>query len=132
MKMTKKRILVVDDERDFVEMLKLRLEASGYEVIPAFDGIQGVSFASRKKPDLILLDVMMPAGSGYLVCERLKMSSSTRSIPIIFLTAKSQPEDEAKAYSVGAKYFLTKPYEPELLLETVEEALESSEELGSE
>lgn len=130
--MTKKRILVVDDEKDFVEMLKLRLEANGYEVIPAFDGIQGVSFARRKKPDLILLDVMMPAGGGYLVCERLKMSSDTWSIPIIFLTAKSQPADEAKAYSLGAKYFLTKPYEPKVLLETVKKALEPSEELKLE
>jgi len=130
--MTKKRILVVDDEKDFVEMIKFRLEASGYEVIAAFDGIQGVSFAKRKMPDLILLDVMMPAGGGYLVCERLKMSSNTWSIPIIFLTAKSQPEDEAKAYSLGAKYFLTKPYEPKVLLAMVKKALESSQELESE
>ena len=130
--MTKKRILVVDDEKDFVEMIKFRLEASGYEVIAAFDGIQGVAFAKRKKPDLILLDVMMPAGGGYLVCERLKMSSNTWSIPIIFLTAKSQPEDEAKAYSVGAKFFLTKPYEPKVLLAMVKRALEPSEELESE
>lgn len=131
-KMTKKRILIVDDEKDFVEMIKLRLEASGYKVIPAFDGIQGVVLAKRNKPDLIILDVMMPAGDGYLVCERLKMSSFTRSIPIIFLTAKSRPEDEAKAYKVGAKYYLTKPYEKEVLLETVRRALEPSEELDSE
>jgi DNA-binding response OmpR family regulator len=131
-KMDKKRILVVDDEKDFVAMLKLRLEANGYEVIPAFDGVQGVAFAKRKKPDLILLDVMMPAGGGYLVCERLKMFSDTWSIPIIFLTAKSQPEDEAKAYSVGAKYYLTKPYEPKVLLAMVKRALEPSEELDLE
>jgi DNA-binding response OmpR family regulator len=125
--MTKKRILVVDDEKDFVAMLKLRLEANGYEVIPAFDGIQGVLSAKREKPDLIMLDVMMPAGGGYIACEGLQKSSDTRSIPIIFLTAKSQSGDVAKAYSVGGKYYLTKPYEPELLLETVKEALELSE-----
>lgn len=130
--MTKKRILVVDDEEDFVEMIKLRLEANGYEVIPAYDGIQGVEFAKRKKPDLILLDIMMPAGGGYLACERLQMYSFTRSIPIIFLTAKNQPDDVAKAYSIGGKYYLTKPYEPELLLETVKRALEPSEEVESE
>ena len=129
--MTKKRILVVDDEKDFVKMLQIRLEANGYEVIAAFDGIQGVSFAKRKNPDLILLDVMMPAGGGYLVCERLKMSSNTWSIPVIFLTAKSRPEDEAKAYSAGAKFFLTKPYEPEVLLDTIKRALEPSEEFKS-
>ena len=129
--MTKKRILVVDDERDFVEMIKFRLEANGYEVIAAFDGIQGVAFAKRKKPDLILLDVMMPAGGGYLTCERLHMHPLTRSIPIIFLTAKSQLDDVAKAYSVGGKYYLTKPYEPELLLETVKKALELSEDSKS-
>jgi len=129
--MTKKRILVVDDEKDFVKMLQIRLEANGYEVIAAFDGIQGVAFAKRKNPDLILLDVMMPAGGGYLVCERLKMSSNTWSIPVIFLTAKSQPEDEAKAYSAGAKFFLTKPYEPKVLLAMVKRALEPSEEFKS-
>ena len=129
--MTKKKILVVDDEKDFVEMIKFRLEANGYEVIAAFDGIQGVAFAKRKKPDLILLDVMMPAGGGYLTCERLHMHPLTRSIPIIFLTAKSQLDDLAKAYSVGGKYYLTKPYEPELLLETVKKALELSEDSKS-
>ena len=130
--MTKKRILVVDDERDFVEMIKFRLEANGYEVIAAFDGIQGMMVAKREKPDLIILDVMMPAGGGYLVCERLKLSSFTWSIPVIFLTAKSRPEDEAKAYEVGAKYYLTKPYEPEVLLDTIKRALEPLEELKSE
>ena len=129
--MGKKKILVVDDEKDFVEMIKFRLEANGYEVIAAFDGIQGVMVAKRKNPDLILLDVMMPAGGGYLVCERLKMSSNTWSIPVIFLTAKSQPEDEAKAYSAGAKFFLTKPYEPKVLLAMVKRALEPSEEFKS-
>lgn len=130
-KMTKKRILVVDDEKDFVKMLQIRLEANGYEVIAAFDGIQGIMVAKREKPDLIILDVMMPAGDGYLVCERLKMSSFTWAIPVIFLSAKSRPEDEVKAYKAGAKYYLTKPYEPEVLLDTVKKALEPSEEFNS-
>ena len=130
--MTKKRILVVDDEKDFVKMLQLRLEANGYEVIAAFDGIQGMMVAKREKPDLIILDVMMPAGDGYLVCERLKMSSFTWTIPVIFLSAKSRPEDEVKAYKAGAKYYLTKPYEPKVLLEVVKRALEPLEELKSE
>lgn len=129
--MTKKRILIVDDEKDFVKMLQIRLEANGYEVIAAFDGIQGVMVAKREKPDLIILDVMMPAGDGYLVCERLKMSSFTWTIPVIFLSAKSRPEDEAKAYEVGAKYYLTKPYESEVLLDTIKRALEPSEEFNS-
>lgn len=129
--MTKKRILIVDDEKDFVKMLQIRLEANGYEVIAAFDGIQGMMVAKREKPDLIILDVMMPAGDGYLVCERLKMSSFTWTIPVIFLSAKSRPEDEAKAYEVGAKYYLTKPYESEVLLDTIKRALEPSEEFNS-
>jgi len=124
--MTKKRILVVDDEKDFVEMLQIRLEANGYEVIPAYDGIQCVALAKGKKPDLILLDIMMPAGSGYLVCKKLKMDPLTWSIPVIFLTAKGRPDDVVEAYLVGAKYYLTKPYEPKVLLETVKRALEAS------
>lgn len=125
--MAKKLILVVDDEKDFVIMIKLRLEANGYEVITAFDGSQGVALAQKKKPDLIILDIMMPAGDGYFVCQRLKMSSFTWATPIIFLTAKGTPEAKTKAYELGAKYYLGKPYDPKVLLETVEKALESSE-----
>lgn len=122
--MVKKKILVIDDMPNIVTMVKARLEASGYEVITANDGQQGLAHAYAERPDLIILDVVMPAGGGYSVCSKLRMSPKTRSIPIIFLTAKDRPEDEAMAYQLGAQYYVKKPYKPEMLLETVKKVLE--------
>ena len=127
--MEKKRILIIDDEQNFVRMLQLRLEAAGYEILVAFDGMQGVSAAHKEKPDLIFLDIMMPAMHGHRVCESLKKSANTWTIPIIYLTAKGSKADEELAYKLGAEYFLTKPYEPEVLLETVKKALEPGAQL---
>jgi DNA-binding response OmpR family regulator len=126
-KMAKKKILVIDDMPNIVTMLKARLEASGYEVITAFDGQQGLTYAYKEKPDLILLDIVMPAGGGYSVYSRLKMSPKTRSVPVIFLTAKDRPEDMARAYKLGVQYYVKKPYKPEMLLETVKKVLEPSD-----
>jgi len=125
--MAKKKILVIDDMPNVVTMVKARLEASGYEVIAALDGQQGLTYAYSEKPDLIILDIVMPAGGGYSVYTRLKMSPKTRSVPVIFLTAKDRPEDVARAYNLGAQYFVKKPYKPEMLLGTVKKVLESSE-----
>jgi DNA-binding response OmpR family regulator len=125
--MVKKKILVIDDMPNIVTMVKARLEASGYEVIAALDGQQGLTYAYSEKPDLIILDIVMPAGGGYSIYTRLKMSPKTRSVPVIFLTAKDRPEDVARAYNLGAQYFVKKPYKPEMLLGTVKKVLESSE-----
>jgi DNA-binding response OmpR family regulator len=124
--MAKKKILVIDDMPNIVTMVKARLEASGYEVIAASDGQQGLTYAYREKPDLIILDIVMPAGGGYSVYTRLRMSPKTRSVPVIFLTAKDRPEDMARAYKLGAQYYVKKPYKPEMLLETVKKVLEPS------
>ncbi len=125
--MAKKKILVIDDMPNVVTMVKARLEASGYEVITALDGQQGLTYANAEKPDLIILDIVMPAGGGYSVYTRLRMSPKTRFVPVIFLTAKDKPEDVARAYKLGAEYFVRKPYKPEMLLGTVKKVLESSE-----
>lgn len=122
--MTKKKILVIDDMPNIVAMLKARLQASGYDVVTALNAQQALACASAEKPDLILLDIVMPAGGGYSVFTRLKLSSRTRSIPVIFLTAKDKPEDVARAYKLGVQYYIKKPYKPEMLLETVRKALE--------
>jgi len=126
-KMAKKKILVIDDMPNVVTMVKARLEASGYEVIAALDGQQGLTYAYSEKPDLIILDIVMPAGGGYSVYTRLKMSPKTQSVPVIFLTAKDRPEDMARAYKLGVQYYVKKPYKPEMLLETVKKVLETSE-----
>jgi DNA-binding response OmpR family regulator len=121
--MPKKRILIIDDEMDFVKMLQARLRIEGYEVLVAEDGIKGIQTARKEKPDLIILDIMMPGLDGHSVCDTLKKSVLTWSIPVIYLTAKTSPADELLAMEKGARYYLTKPYNPAMLLEMLKSAL---------
>jgi DNA-binding response OmpR family regulator len=114
-----KKVLIVDDERPIVQLVASRLRAAGYEVLSAYDGVQGVQAAHREKPDCIILDIRMPAGGGRSVFHNLKMSSATSTIPIIFLTADTSPETKAKAIEDGAEAFLTKPFDADDLLRTI-------------
>lgn len=120
----KKKILIVDDERDIVKALMIRLQGAGYDVVTAFDGAQGVFMAHKEKPDLILLDIRMPAGNGFSVTQRLKRSIHTFTIPIIFLTGSPEKNAEDKAMAMGARFYIKKPYDPEELLDAVKRALE--------
>lgn len=120
----KKKILIVDDERDIVKALTIRLGASGYQVVSAYDGAQGVFLAHKEKPDLILLDIRMPSGDGFSVAEKLKQASRTTRIPILFLTGSPEREAEEKALALGARFYIKKPYDPEELLDAVKRALE--------
>jgi DNA-binding response OmpR family regulator len=121
----KKKILIVDDERDIVKVLMIRLQANGYEVVTAFDGAQGVFMAHKEKPDLIILDIRMPAGDGFSVAERLKSSTYTFTIPVIFLTGSPETSAEEKAMELGARFYIKKPYDPEELLDAVKRAIET-------
>jgi DNA-binding response OmpR family regulator len=121
----KKKILIVDDERDIVKALTIRLQSSGYRTIVAFDGAQGVFMAHKEKPSLILLDIRMPAGDGFSVAEKLKESKRTNRIPIIFLTGSPELNAEERARGLGARFFIKKPYDPEELLDAVKRALEA-------
>jgi DNA-binding response OmpR family regulator len=122
----KKKILIVDDERDIVKALMIRLKANGYEVVSAFDGAQGLFMTHKEMPDLVLLDIRMPAGDGFSVAERLKESAQTSAIPIIFLTGSPETNSEERAEKVGARFYIKKPYDPEELLDAVKRALEPS------
>lgn len=126
--MDKKKILVVDDEMDIVRLLQTTLTEQGYEVIVAFDGIQAVHRAHHDKPDLIILDIIMPAGDGYTVCKKLKQSSHTWAIPIIVLTGKMGEEGRKEALEKGVDFYLIKPYNRKVLLSMVKEVLFSSSE----
>jgi DNA-binding response OmpR family regulator len=120
--MAKKKILVVDDEQDVAKALKVRLKANGYNVVFASDSIQAFTMANKEKPDLIILDIMIPGGGGFVVAERLKQSEATHRIPIIFLTVIAGGEE--RAYRLIASGYVMKPYQPEELLETIHKALE--------
>jgi CheY-like chemotaxis protein len=119
-----KRVLIVDDERDIVKALTIRLQRAGYEVVTAFDGAQGIFMAHKEKPDLILLDIRMPAGNGFSVAEKLKQSTDTLAIPVIFLTGSPEKNSEEKAMALGARFYVKKPYDPEELLDAIARALE--------
>ena len=122
----KKKILIVDDERDIVKVVMIRLQGAGYEVVTAFDGAQGVFMAHKEKPDLIILDIRMPAGNGFSVAQRLKRSMHTFTIPVIFLTGSPEKNAEKKAMALGARFYIKKPYDPEELLDAIKRALEES------
>ena len=124
----KKKILIVDDERDILKALMIRLQGAGYEVVTAFDGAQAIFVAHKEKPDLILLDIRMPAGNGFSVAEKLKHSVNTLSIPVIFLTGSPERNAEERAMTLGARFYIKKPYDPEELLDAITRALENEPE----
>jgi two-component system phosphate regulon response regulator PhoB len=115
-------ILVVDDEEDVVEVVSHFLEEEGYTVLRAYDGEQALDKASPEV-DLILLDIMLPGLDGYQVCERLRSRVETETIPIIFLSAKSEEEDQIKGLMLGGDSYLTKPVSPQVILAHVKAVL---------
>ncbi len=118
-----KKILIVDDEPDVIKMLGTRLQANGYEIVSAQDGIQAVSVAHKEKPDMIILDIKMPAQDGYTVYENLKMAASTNLIPIIFLTALPPEDVEKRVQELGADGYISKPFETEDILNKIKELM---------
>lgn len=121
--MANERILIVDDEKDFVGMLAERLEAKGFEIIKAFDGKEGLDKAHSENPDVIVLDVMMPELGGYDVCRKLKIDEKHKDIPVIMLTAKFHPDDVKFGKDMGADAYLTKPLELDMLLNKIKALL---------
>jgi DNA-binding response OmpR family regulator len=117
------KLLLVDDEKQLIEMVQMRLEANGYEVITANDGQEGLEKAKTENPDLIMLDVMMPKMDGYKVCGLLKNDSRYKNIPIILFSARAQQDDTEVGKEVGADAYVTKPFEPLVLLAKIKELL---------
>jgi len=120
---TTKKILVVDDEPDVVSLLSLLLKAQGYEIITAIDGQVALEKARGEKPDLILLDIMLPKLDGYKVARMLKFDEKYKNIPIIMLTAKIQEKDKDIGLQMGADDYLTKPFDTATLVEKVKAIL---------
>jgi DNA-binding response OmpR family regulator len=115
------KVLVVDDDKEMIDFLTDMLSAEGYEVVVAFDAIQGIQFTHREKPDVVILDLVMPAGGGFKTLESLKESTITREIPIIVLTGKGTEEDKKKVLEMGADDYIRKPFDPELLIKRIKE-----------
>ncbi len=121
--MAKKRILLVDDEKDLVDTVTFRLHSLDYEIIPAYDGLEALEKARKEKPDLIILDLMLPKMDGYKVCGLLKKDARYAKIPILMFTARAQEEDIKMGKEIGADAYITKPFEPEVLLGKIKELL---------
>jgi CheY-like chemotaxis protein len=116
-------ILIADDEEDIKDVLSLYLEASGFEVITAFDGLDAMERAKEAVPDLILMDVMMPVIDGIEVTRQLKENDSTKNIPIILLSAAAQSEMVEKGLNSGAIDYISKPFEPEQVKNAIQQVL---------
>ncbi len=119
-----RRILLVEDEPENRLLLRIILNTEGYVVREAEDGPQAFQALAEEKPDLILLDVMMPGMNGWAVYERLKADVETRAIPVIMLTALAQRTDVERAVNLGVEGYVTKPFEPADLLHLMEKALQ--------
>lgn len=121
--MDKKKIIVVDDDRDLLDVLRVRLETSGYAVQCADSGAVLFKLLKKQKPDLIVLDIMMPEVDGLEVLRRLRASDETSQIPVLLLTARFQYEDVLSGYALGATHYVTKPFTTKQLLGAIGLAL---------
>ena len=117
--MSRVNILVIDDESDLVELLKYNLAKEGYNVEFAFNGFDGIKIAEVVKPDIIILDLMLPDINGYEVCKRMKQNSSLSGVPVIFLSAKQEEVDKILGFEAGAEDYIIKPFSVNELLARV-------------
>lgn len=126
--MAKKYVLIVDDDPDLVETVGMLLESKGYEVGKAYDGIEGEESIKKRRPDVVVLDVMMPRKDGYKLCKELKSNKWTQDIPVILLTAVGEAVStttytHAEGMSTEAEEFIPKPVDAKTLVEAVERLL---------
>src|SRR5215216_4079916 len=113
------KVLVCDDERHIVRLIQVNLERQGYQVVTAFDGKEGLEKIRSEKPNLVVLDVMMPYMDGFEVLKALRREPDTMNLPVIMLTAKAQDKDVFEGYHYGADMYLTKPFNPAELVSFV-------------
>ncbi|NWF91361.1 MAG: response regulator transcription factor [Syntrophaceae bacterium] len=109
-------ILIIEDEKDIVDLIEYHLKQAGFSVVAAFDGSSGLEQARKKRPDLIILDLMLPEMDGKDVCRALKSNPLTQSIPVLMLTAKSEEMDRVVGFELGADDYVTKPFSPRELV----------------
>lgn len=126
--MAAKYVLIVDDDPDLVETVSMILESKGYEVGKAYDGIEGEAAIKQRRPDALVLDVMMPRKNGYQLCKELKANQATRGIPVVLLTAVGEAVptttySHAEGMAVEAEDFIPKPVDAATLVEAVERLL---------
>lgn len=117
--MKEKKVLVVDDDKDFLFLMARKISEDGYQVFTALDGIQALKLAYNEIPDVIILDIMLPAGGGISILKKLKGSTKTHVIPVIAITASDDPGIKEEALENNAAEFMIKPFSPEELIEKI-------------
>ncbi len=118
-----KQILIIDDEKHISDLLKYILEKKGYSTLQAYFGEEGINLARQSRPDLILLDVMMPKMDGFTVAKTLKSDNKTKNIPIIMLSSAAQLKDKERGLECGVIDYLTKPFDKDKLIEAISRAI---------
>ena len=118
-----KKILIVDDKLEVVELVKATLEGEEYQIIDASDGREALEEIGKEKPDLVLLDIIMPKKDGFEVLREIRKDSRIKEIPVIMLTARGQKLDKDKGRELGAQDYIVKPFSPSHLLRKIEEIL---------
>jgi two-component system alkaline phosphatase synthesis response regulator PhoP len=121
--MSKEHILIIEDETDIQELIQFNLEKERYRITATLTGEEGVSQAKSSSPDLILLDLMLPGIDGFEVCRRLKSDTETKKIPIVMLTAKGEESDIVSGLELGADDYITKPFQPRVLIARIRSVL---------
>lgn len=127
--MHKDKILLIEDEEDIASLIKLQAELSGYKMIVETDGLNGLRAVERERPDLIILDIMIPGLNGLDVCRKVKNSNESKQIPIILISAKSEELDVVLGLELGADDYVTKPFSPKVLFSRVKAVLRRKNEL---
>ena len=123
------KILVIDDDIAINELIKINLELHGFQVVQAYNGIEGFALAKQEKPSLVVLDVMMPEVDGYTVAQRIRQSDVISEIPIIMLTALSQLSNKVNGFNIGVDDYLTKPFEIDELIVRVRALLKRTKQI---
>lgn len=121
--MAKKKILVVEDEESLLKLESILLTSKGYDVRGVPNGQAALDAIAEEKPDLVLLDIMLPEIDGFEVCRRIKNDVATRDIPVVMLTAKKTRDDMARGEKVGADWYITKPFKSAMVIETIQRFL---------
>ncbi len=124
----KKRILLIEDEEDIAALIKLQAEVSGYKLHVEVDGINGYRAIEREKPDLVILDIMLPGQNGFDVCRKMKSNPELRNIPVIILTAKAEELDMVLGLELGADDYVSKPFSPKVLFSRIKAVMRRSKE----
>ena len=125
--MNRKKVLIVDDEEFVRQLIQIKLKFCGIDTVEAANGVEAIEKAISEKPDMILLDIMMPKMNGFEACQRLKANKETAHIPIVMLTARGDPSAKERGENAGALDYLTKPFSPQKLAERIIEILNQTD-----